>query len=291
MAKIISIVNQKGGVGKTTTVINVGASLAEMGFRVLLVDLDPQGNLSSGLGVDTEALEKTVYNSLIGQAPLKRNIEKTEFDNLFVSPSNNDLAGAEIELVDVEGREYMLRESITEDLRDAFDYVLIDCPPSLGLLTINALTCSDSFLVPMQSEFFALQGLTNILRTTKLVKQGLNPELEEEGIIITMFDSRSNFAKQVYQDIRVFAGKRLFSTVIPRRIRLAESTSHGIPGINYDASCFGARSYMKLAKELVLRNQGSFENAKESSIIPPDPIDRFGIKKTKEQNTKAEVRS
>jgi len=275
MGKIIAIVNQKGGVGKTTTVINVGAGLAMLGKKVLLVDLDPQGNLSSGLNVDPQWIEqKNSYFALVGSSTLAQNSVETSVKDLFVVPADSNLAGAEIELVDVERREFCLRNSLSAEL-DYFDYVMIDCPPSLGLLTLNALTAADSYLVPLQSEFFALQGLTNILRTSALVKKHFNPKLEEEGILLTMFDSRSNLSKQVYNEIRSFAHERLFSHVIPRRVRLAESTSHGKPGIVYDPACYGARSYLEVAKELDLRNQGVRTAPPEATFVPPDPVDRI----------------
>ena len=285
MAKIIAVVNQKGGVGKTTTVINVGASLAMLGKKVLLVDLDPQGNLSAGLNIDPVWIEqKNTYQVLVGDTSMAENAVETAVTNLFVVPADSNLAGAEVELVDLEKREYRLANSLTSEL-DYFDYVFIDCPPSLGLLTLNALTASDTYLVPLQSEFFALQGLTNILRTAELVKQHLNPKLKEEGILLTMFDSRSNLSKQVYQEIRSFAGERLFSNVIPRRVRLAESTSHGKPGIVYDPACFGARSYMEVAKEFVLRNQGMKVESPKTTFVPPDPVDRLAHLKRKPEVT------
>jgi chromosome partitioning protein len=276
MTRIISVVNQKGGVGKTTTVINIGAALAQLDKKVLLIDFDPQGNLSAGLGVTAEdILDKNAYSALVGVGTLFQNVVATTVKNLFVVPSDSNLAGAEIELVDVERREYRLKESLTEDLQ-VFDYILLDCPPSLGLLTLNALCASDSYLIPLQSEFFALQGLTNILKTAELVKSHLNPDLQEEGILMTMYDSRSNLSKQVYNEIRSFAADRLFGNVIPRRVRLAESTSHGLPGVFYDPTCFGSRSYVEVAKEILLRAQGKRIEGPAQSVIPPDPVDRIG---------------
>lgn len=276
MGRVISIVNQKGGVGKTTTVINLGAALAEMGFRVALLDLDPQGNLSSGLDISAEVVtEKNLYAALVDGKPLSELLCQTKVPNLFVAPSNTELAGAEIELVGVMAREFRLKNAFDAPL-DGFDFVLIDCPPSLGLLTLNALCASDSYLVPLQTEFFALQGLAHILKTTELVKKHLNPKLNEEGILLTMFDSRSNLAKQVHQEVRGFAGDRVFNTLIPRRVRLAESTSHGVPGIVYDPSCFGVRAYVDLARELVARTKGIRAVTEPNRVIPPDPVDRLG---------------
>jgi chromosome partitioning protein len=276
MARVIAVVNQKGGVGKTTTVINVGAALTLLGKRVLLVDLDPQGNLSSGLNVaEADIAQRNSYNLLISEQPLPSQTVRTAVRNLDCVPANTDLAGAEIELVDIAGREFRLRAAFSEGL-EAYDYVIMDCPPSLGLLTINALCAADSYLIPMQSEFFAMQGLTNILRTTALIRQNFNQRLQEEGILLTMFDSRSNLSKQVYSEIREFAPRRLFANVVPRRVRLAESTSHGVPGVIYDPTCFGSRSYLAVAKELILRSQGIVLDAPQATVVPPDPIDRFG---------------
>ncbi|MBS1982875.1 MAG: ParA family protein [Bdellovibrionales bacterium] len=279
MPKIISIFNQKGGVGKTTTVINLGASLALLNKKVLLIDMDPQGNLSCGLAVNPDLVpDQNIYLALVGAKKLHETIIPTAVPNLFVCPADTNLAGAEVELVELSDREYRLKLSFTEEL-SSFDYVLIDCPPSLGLLTLNALTASTSYLVPMQSEFFSLQGFASILNTVELVKAHLNPELKEEGILLTMFDSRSKLSKQVLSEIRGFAKDRIFSTIIPRRIRLAESTSHGTPGIVYDPACFGAKSYLEVAKELILRSQGiKVAQSAQPAIIPPDPVDRFSKK-------------
>lgn len=284
--KIVSVVNQKGGVGKTTTVINLGAALTLLGKKILLVDFDPQGNLSAGLNISPEDIkDRNSYNALTGISTLESNICRTKVANLDIVPADNDLAGAEIELVSVPGREFCLKQSLTTGLNQ-YDFIFIDCPPSLGLLTLNALCASDSYLIPMQSEFFSMQGLTNILRTTELIKRILNTRLQEEGILLTMFDSRSNLSKQVYNEIREFAPKRLFSNVIPRRVRLAESTSHGLPGVVYDSACFASKSYMAVAEELLLRNQGIQMEAPESNSIPPDPLDRFGSK-PKAQNSRS----
>jgi chromosome partitioning protein len=274
--KIIAVINQKGGVGKTTTVINVGAALAIAGKKVLLVDLDPQGNMSSGLGIDPVLIrEKNAYYALVGQKSLIECAIPTNLTNLYAVPSNSDLAGAEIELVDVPRREFRLRESLSQEILE-YDYVFIDCPPSLGLLTLNALCGSTSYLIPLQSEFFAMQGLTNILKTAALVREHFNPALEEEGILVTMFDSRSNLSKQVYNELKQFAGTRLFANVIPRRVRLSESTSHGLPGVIYDPTCLASRSYQAVAEELEMRSRGEIPSVTAPKFVPPDPVDRFG---------------
>lgn len=279
MPKVISVFNQKGGVGKTTSVINLGASLALLEKKVLLIDLDPQGNLTCGLAINPEVIaEQNVYLALVGAKKLHEVAVPTKVPGLYVAPADTNLAGAEVELVEISDREYRLKLSIGPEL-DSFDYVFIDCPPSLGLLTLNALTASSSYLVPMQSEFFSLQGFASILNTVELVKAHLNPDLKEEGILLTMFDSRSKLSKQVLSEIKGFAKDRIFTTIIPRRIRLAESTSHGLPGIIYDPACFGAKSYMEVARELIARSQGiKLEATTIPTVIPPDPVDRFGRK-------------
>lgn len=289
--KIVAVINQKGGVGKTTTVINLGAALARMGKKVLLVDMDPQGNLSSGLDISPDQIEEqNAYRALVGEGSLAENAVETAVKNLFVVPSDSNLAGAEVELVDLERREYRLKESIKDDLA-SFDLVFIDCPPSLGLLTLNALTASTSYLIPMQSEFFAMQGLTNIMKTANLVKQALNPKLQEEGVLLTMFDSRSNLSRQVYQEIKDFVGEKLFESVIPRRVRLAESTSHGVPGVIYDPSCMGSRSYVEVAKEFLVRSEGSKSLPAQGAVsaktvfLPPDPVDRLQRQNDKTLNS------
>lgn len=285
MPKIISVFNQKGGVGKTTTVINLGACLAISGKKVLLVDMDPQGNLTCGMAIKPEDVEnKNVYLALVGAKKLSEVALPTSVENLYVVPADTNLAGAEVELVEIQDREFRLKLSLDTEL-ESFDYVLIDCPPSLGLLTLNALTASTSYLVPMQSEFFSLQGFASILNTVELVKAHLNPSLKEEGILLTMFDSRSKLSKQVLSEIKGFAKERIFNTIVPRRIRLAESTSHGTPGIVYDPSCFGAKSYMEVARELLAREQGiKVETTAIPTVIPPDPVDRFSKKALEGQN-------
>lgn len=251
MAKVIAIINQKGGVGKTTTAINLGASLAVAERKTLIVDFDPQGNASSGLGVDVSKYPtKTVYNALTGQMPVADIIVPTELPDLFVAPSDCNLSGAEVELVTELAREHKLRNAL-DQVRDQFDYILIDCPPSLGLLTINALTASDSYLVPMQCEYFALEGLSQLQATVKLIQQALNPRLHLEGILLTMYDSRNNLAKQVYQEVKNHFHEKVFETVIPRNVRLSEAPSHGKPALLYDIESKGSISYLTAAKEII----------------------------------------
>ena len=251
MGKIISIINQKGGVGKTTTAINLAASLAVAERQTLIIDFDPQGNASSGLGISTtQNPEKTVYQALVGECDLASTIQETELPGLFVAPSDRNLSGAEVELVGAIAREQKLK-NILEPIKDKFHYILIDCPPSLGLLTINALTASNSYLVPMQCEYFSLEGLTQLSSTAELIRGALNPSLDLEGILLTMFDARNNLAKQVADEVRNHFGEKLFSTVIPRNIRLSEAPSHGKPILLYDIESKGALSYLSAAKELI----------------------------------------
>ena len=255
MAKIICIANQKGGVGKTTTSVNLAASLAVAEKRTLLVDMDPQGNAGSGVGIDKRGLAQTIYDVLIDDADPAGIILKTSFPFLDILPSNSDLAGAELELVSVIGRELKLKQALT-GLANAYDYVLIDCPPSLGLLTVNAMTAADSVLVPLQCEFYAMEGLSHILTTIGLVRRVLNPGLAIEGILLTMFDARNNLSRQVSEEIRTHFPRETFAAMIPRNVRLSEAPSHGKPIILYDITSRGAASYLELAKE-VLRKEGS----------------------------------
>ena len=254
MAKTICIANQKGGVGKTTTSVNLAAALAEKGGkRVLILDMDPQGNASSGLGVKRyEYPENNIYHVLIGEKILEETIVATSMENLFISPANPDLVGAEIELVDMPNREYRLREAV-RFVSDSFDYILIDCPPSLGLLTVNALTAADTFLVPLQCEYYALEGLSQLLNTAGLIKKNLNPELKIEGIVLTMFDKRNNLSHQVVEEIRSHFGNKVFNAIIPRNVRLSEAPSHGQAIIQYDPRSVGSKQYAKLAIELIQR--------------------------------------
>ncbi|MDQ3129502.1 MAG: AAA family ATPase [Acidobacteriota bacterium] len=250
MGKIIAIANQKGGVGKTTTAINLAAGLAVEEKKVLLIDADPQGNATSGAGIPRIMSRKTLYHSIIMSEPLENIILPTELPLLFVLPSDKNLAGAEIELVEAENREYRLKQ-ILGKIREKFDYIIIDCPPSLGLLTINSLTAADSLLVPIQCEYFALEGVTELFDTLARLRRGLNPQLTIEGLLLTMYDERTNLSAAVAQDLRDFYGKQVLKTVIPRNVRLAEAPSYGKPIILYDIRSKGAESYIQLAKEIL----------------------------------------
>lgn len=250
MGKIIAVANQKGGVGKTTTAVNLAAGLAVEEKRVLLVDADPQGNATSGSGVPRTMSRKTLYNAMILNEPMNNIILETELPLLFVIPSDKNLAGAEIELVEAEGREYKLK-TLLNGIRNQFDYIIIDCPPSLGLLTINGLTSADSLLVPIQCEYFALEGVTELFDTLARLRRGLNPQLTIEGLLLTMYDERTNLSAAVAKDLRDFYGSQVLQTVIPRNVRLAEAPSYGKPIILYDIRSRGAESYIQLAKEIL----------------------------------------
>lgn len=254
MGKVIAIINQKGGVGKTTTTINLGASLAVAERQTLIIDFDPQGNATSGLGITTQdAPEKTIYQSLIGQAPMVDVIRASELPGLSVAPADQDLSGAEVELVGAIAREQKLKNALAP-LRDKYHYILIDCPPSLGLLTVNALTAADSFLVPMQCEYFSLEGLSQLVSTAELIKGALNPKLHMEGVLLTMFDARNNLAHQVAAEVKKHFPEHLFTTMVPRNVRLSEAPSHGKPIVLYDIESKGSLAYLQVAKEIIERN-------------------------------------
>jgi len=251
MGKVFAFANQKGGVGKTTSAINLGASLASLDRKVLLIDVDPQANSTSGLGVAKSGIEPTSYDLLRGDSPAA-SVRETEFPHLFIAPASRDLVGAEIELVEVPDREHRLKQAV-DALRDGYDYVLIDCPPSLGLLTLNGLCAADAVLIPIQCEYFALEGVTDLLETIERVKITLNPMLQIAGVLLTMYDDRTNLARQVADDIRAHFGDRVFRTVIPRSVRLAEAPSFGKPILAYDIRSKGAEAYLQLASEVLAR--------------------------------------
>lgn len=254
MGRIIAVANQKGGVGKTTTTVNLSAALAEEGRKVLLVDLDPQGNATSGVGVDKRSVEPTVYELFTGAATFEQCLIKTEYDNLYVLPANINLSGAEIDLIDQEDREYYLQE-IFDEVKDRFDYILIDCPPSLNMLTVNALTAADSVLVPIQCEYYALEGLSQLIHTINLVKKKLNPALEMEGVVFTMYDARTKLSMQVVENVKGTLQENIYETIIPRNIRLAEAPSYGMPITAYATHSTGANSYRLLAMEVIAHNE------------------------------------
>lgn len=254
MGKIIAIANQKGGVGKTTTAINLAAWLAYLNKKVLLVDGDPQANATSGLGFDKKKMEKSIYNMLVEKMPAQEIWVETRQENLYLLPSGVQLAGAEIEMVGMEKRETILRDALVK-VKNLFDYLFIDCPPSLGLLTVNALTAADSLLVPVQCEYYSLEGLGQLLETVQLVKKRLNPELEIEGVILTMFDGRTNLSIQVVDEVKKYFKEKVFKVIVPRNVRLSEAPSHGKPVLFYDRRSRGAEAYLEMAREMLSRGE------------------------------------
>ncbi|EEX71515.1 ParA family protein [Alloprevotella tannerae] len=252
MGKIIALANQKGGVGKTTTSMNLAASLATLEKRVLLVDADPQANASSGLGVDLNEVDSTLYECIINQGDIKEAIYTTDIEGFDVVPSHINLVGAEVEMLNLKKREYILKELLTP-IRDEYDYILIDCSPSLGLITVNSLTAADSVIIPVQCEYFALEGISKLLNTIKIIKKKLNPALEIEGFLLTMYDSRLRLANQIYDEVKRHFQELVFKTVIQRNVKLSEAPSHGLPAILYDADSTGSKNHMALAKEIIQR--------------------------------------
>ena len=250
MGKIISFINQKGGVGKTTTCVNMASCLAEVGKKVLLIDMDPQGNATSSVGINKEDKHKTIYNIIINEDDIKEAILDTPFKNLQLIPANVDLAGAEVELVDVNNREKAFKKAVSK-IKDDYDFICIDCPPSLGLITVNALTASDGVIIPIQCEYFALEGLSVLMYTLKLVKKHLNPEIDVEGVVLTMKDSRSNLGTNVAEDVTKYFKEKVYKTIIPRNIRLAEAPSYGEPINYYDPKSTGGLAYKELTKEFL----------------------------------------
>lgn len=256
MAKIIAVANQKGGVGKTTTAVNLSACLAAKNKKVLLIDIDPQGNSTSGLGIDKNTVGLSIYDVIINETNIEDTLVKTKLENLVLCPSNINLAGAEVELVSVISRETRLKTAL-ENIRNDFDYIMIDCPPSLGLLTINSLTAADTILVPIQCEYYALEGLSQLMNTVKLVQKHLNRNLNVEGVVLTMFDARTNLSIQVVDEVKKYFGNKVYRTIIPRNVRLSEAPSYGLPIILYDPKSKGAECYMDLAEEVIESSEES----------------------------------
>ena len=254
MGRVIAVANQKGGVGKTTTAINLSACLAEKGQKVLAIDMDPQGNMTSGLGIDKDEVEKNIYDLMIGQAGVDEVLQKEAIENLDVIPTSIDLSAAEIELIGVDDKEFIIRNAV-QPIKDDYDYIIIDCPPSLSMLTINAMTTADSVLVPIQCEYYALEGLSQLIHTVELVKERLNPVLEIEGVVFTMYDARTNLSLQVVENVKENLQQNIYKTIIPRNIRLAEAPSYGMPINLYDPKSTGATSYMLLAEEVIHKGE------------------------------------
>ncbi len=256
MAVTIAIANQKGGVGKTTTAINLSACVAEIGKRVLLIDVDPQANSTSGLGVDKEQITKSSYDVLVNGTSAKNAVLPTMMESLHILPADINLVGAEIEMVGMMAREQMLKKALTS-IQESYDYIFLDCPPSLGLITLNALNCANKVLVPIQCEYYALEGLSQLMNTIKLVRKNLNPALEVQGVVLTMFDGRTNLAIQVVEEVKKYFKNKVYNTVIPRNVRLGEAPSYGLPIIRYDEKCLGSLTYMDLAREFIANEEGN----------------------------------
>lgn len=254
MAKIIAIANQKGGVGKTTTAVNLSACLGVKGKKVLVIDIDPQGNTTSGFGIDKNSVKSSIYDTIINEVPIEETMLETQINGLLLSPSNINLAGAEVELVTVLSRETRLKNAL-EEIKDKFDFIVIDCPPSLGLLTVNSLTAADTILVPIQCEYYALEGLSQLMNTVKIVQKHLNKSLRVEGVVLTMFDARTNLSIQVVEEVKKYFGNKVYRTIIPRNVRLSEAPSYGLPIILYDEKSKGAECYMELAEEVILSSE------------------------------------
>jgi chromosome partitioning protein len=252
--RILALANQKGGVGKTTTAINLGTALAAIGERVLILDLDPQGNASTGLGIDRRSRQSSTYNVLVGDRTLSETIRETAVPRLSIAPSTMDLSGVELEIAGERDRAFRLRKAI-ESLKDEYSYVLIDCPPSLNLLTINAMSAANAILVPLQCEFFALEGLSQLIKTVEQVKATLNPRLTIHGIVLTMYDARNNLSAQVVDDVRQFMGDKVYQTIIPRNVRVSEAPGYGKPVLLYDLKCVGSQAYLRLASEIIQREK------------------------------------
>lgn len=279
MGRIIAVANQKGGVGKTTTAINLSACLAEKGMKVLTIDIDPQGNTTSGLGINKAELEHNVYQMIIDECSVEKCMYQSIVDGLFVLPSDVNLAGAEIELIGIENKEYILRDKV-ESIKDFFDYIIIDCPPSLNILTVNALTTADKVLVPIQCEYYALEGLSQLIHTINLVKQRLNEKLEIEGVVFTMYDARTNLSLQVVENVRSNLNQNIYKAIIPRNVRLAEAPSHGLPISMYDPKSAGADAYRDLADEIL--KQDGVDSVFLQEIVSKDQREE----KQKEQSQK-----